>query len=182
MDQLSGLMHVLFKKDTSDKTVFYPWSIFGNGFIVPAESNYQQIRHGLKKMMMFLLSALLITIVLLEFIELNKFQILFNIALPAIILSIFVLCYYVFVKKITKGMAISNEHMKRVDIYNEMAKSYSVPALILIEIFFFVFLIISVWFIFIREYIITASLATLFLGLCCYIVKNIIAKKIQQLK
>lgn len=182
MGDLKGFENVVFKKDTAEKTLFYPWSVFGKGFILEADNTYQTICQFFKKVGFIAIAICIIAAVILEMVILPRFQIVLYIVLPLIVISFFASWYYLFVKKITKNLATTNEQIKRTDIYDEMAKSYSVPALILIELFFFVFFTIAVWFLLIGEYIITASLATVLLGITCVLIKNVIAKKIQQLK
>lgn len=181
MGFFAGFVNVVFKKDAAEKMLFYPWSIFGSGFIV-SSNDYQVINQHFKKLAKIFIPLIIVTFIALEWVELPKFQWVFQLSLTALLLSLLGLGYYFAMRKITKNLTKTSEKMQLSNIYEEMAKSYGIPALIMMEVFSLIFVICGIWFLLIDEYLITAWIIVLFFALVGYIVKNIIARKIEQLK
>lgn len=182
MGFVAGLANIVFKKDVSEQAMFYPWSIFGSGYIVTSNEKYNAICKLFKKMAKIFIPLLIITFIVLECVELPEFQWLFRLTLSLVLLIILGLGYYLPMRKITKELTKTSEKIQLSEVYQEMAKSYGVPTLILVEIFSFIFIICGIWFLLIDEYVITSWIVVLFFAFIGYIVKNIIEKKIQQLK
>lgn len=182
MGFFDGFVSIVFKKDAAERMVFYPWSIFGAGYFVPSEEKYRSICTLFKKMAKIFIPLFIVTFIALEWVELPKFQWVFELSLTVLFLIIIGLGYFISTRKITKDLTKTPEKIQLSDIYEEMATSYGIPVLIMVEVFSLIFVVCGIWFLLIDEYVVTAWITVLLFALLGYIVKNIIAKKIQQLK
>ena len=120
------------KKDDSGNTLYYPWGIFGAGFILKSENTEKQIRKFHKIQMIYVLINIPIMTIL--------FSVRANIFYWFVYLSIYLIVYYIWfhftTKKITKGLEKTKEKIKLSEIYSNQSKSISLPLLILFEILF----------------------------------------------
>ena len=130
--RLDTLADQALKKDDSGNTLYYPWGIFGSGFVLKSENTVKQIRKLYKIQMIYILINIPIMTVLVN-VRANIFYWL-------VYLSIYLIAYYIWfhfaIKKITQGLQKTKEKIKISEIYSNQSKSISLPLLILFEILF----------------------------------------------
>jgi hypothetical protein len=133
MGYFDGLTDAVFKEDSSGNTLFYPWGIFGAGFVIDSEEKKNQIRGLIKKIYIVMLPVLIITQATVGF--------WLNLAL----FSIFLIWYIFMVKKISKDLPKSKDKLKLSESYKNSAKSHNLPILILLELVSIGFVTAGIW-------------------------------------
>jgi len=133
MGYFDGLTDAVFKKDSSDNTLFYPWGIFGSGFVIDSEEKKNQIRGFIKKMYIVLLPVIIII------------QGTVGYWLYWVLLPVYFVWYIFMIKKITKDLPKSTEKLKISEAYKNSAKSHNLPTLIILLFFSLGSVAISIW-------------------------------------
>ena len=128
--KLDTLADQRIKKDASGDTLYYPWIIFGSGFILNSKNIENQIRKLHKILMIY-------SLINLPFIVfcLDRGIIIFC-AYLSIYLFVYYICFYFTVRKITKGLQKTKEKIKLFEAYRYQAQSLSLSILVLWEILF----------------------------------------------
>lgn len=153
MGYFEGLTNGLFKKDSANNTVFYPWGVLGSGFIVNSEKERNLIRSFLMKLYMAVLPVTLVIVI-------SKRYWIWLILFP-----VFVVWYAFMVKRMTKGHPKADEKLKISESYRNSAKSYSLGMLILFELSSLAFVAGGLWMLQRGENPLIAISAIVFFGL-----------------
>jgi hypothetical protein len=171
-----------FKTTGDGNVLFYPYGVWGKGYVIPNIEKKQEIRKRLKRLHFFTL-AVLIPVVSLAFpairILLNSLWITVLIFIVAIAgLS---LAEYVFRKQFAKGLTPVDEKLTVWEVMQDSAKSQSIIFLLVFEIISLLFTVASIW------VMINTNLAWYFrlngvvgfliFGFCCIVFGYIISLK-----
>ncbi len=155
MGYFDGLADAAFKKDASGNNLFYPWGVWGAGFIIDSEDKKNQIRGFYKKMYMVMLPAIIII------------HIVMGVWLKLVLLPVFCIWYYFIAKKITKDLQKTKKKkkLKVSESCKNSAKSHNLPTLIFLELISIGFVAIGVWMLQSGEDSLIAYASILFFGL-----------------
>jgi hypothetical protein len=117
------LADALFREDSSGRTLFYPWGIFGPGFITEAEETRTFFRKFYRNFSIAMLVAII------------AFQAFAGMLITvATILPIFIVWYYVTMRRLVKNLHRTPEKLGLLRFYQDMAKSRSWAALITLQL------------------------------------------------
>ena len=126
--KLDTLADQRLKKDASGNTLYYPWIIFGSGFILDSENTENKIRKIHKILMIYILINLPFMLFFLDR----------DVITFCTYLAIYLLLYYIYfyftIKKMTKGLQKTKEKIKLLEAYRYQAQSLPMPFLVLSEI------------------------------------------------
>ncbi len=123
MGYFDGLTDAAFKKSHTGQTIYYPWGVFGSGYVVESEEKQEQIRKFLKRLYVILL----LTIVTV--------QITVGFWLNAVLFPAFWVWYYFSVQKMNKNSPRTAEKLRLSESYKNSAKSHNLGILIILEVF-----------------------------------------------
>ncbi len=113
MGYFDGLAASSFKKDSSGKTLYYPFGIFGRGYVIPNDKKEKSIRSSLKRFYVIALPILIGTGILFGW-------------LYAILLLIPVLLWAILLpKSLVKGLHPCATKMKVSDSIDSSARAHS---------------------------------------------------------
>ncbi|HUK99433.1 MAG TPA: hypothetical protein VLX29_01115 [Nitrospirota bacterium] len=130
MGYFDGLADVSFKTDEQGKTIFYPWGIFGKGYIIP-EDKKDRFRFTIKR---YLQMCVPLTFVFSIFLNLLLF---FFIILP--------LYFVIWVKTSTRGLATSSDKFTLAAATNKFARKYNWATFWFLEIISFLFILAGIF-------------------------------------
>lgn len=167
MGYFDGLTDAAFKRDASGNTLFYPWGIWGSGFIVDSEGKKNQIRGFYKKMYMVMLPAIIII------------QMAVGFWLNLVLFPIYCVWYYFTAKKITQGLRKTEIKLKTSEAYKNSAKSHNLPTLIFLELISLGFVAIGIWILQAGKDSFIAYASMGFFGLCAMVIGYMIVAKIR---
>lgn len=168
MGYFDGLTASSFKTDEKGNTIYYPWGIFGTGYILP-EDKKDNFRKKIKRhMMVFVPLSIILTVLL-------KIWAVF--ALP-----LYFLGYWIWIKKNIEGLAISSAKLTLKDTTTNSARAHNFGTLWLLEISALLFVAAGIIILVYRPQKWIAGLSSIvFFGWCAYIFwKMIRAKKSQE--
>jgi len=121
MGYFDGLTASSFKTDEKGNTVFYPWGIFGKGYILP-EDRKNSFRQAIKRhMMIFVPLAILCSII-------------FNIWIAFLMIPLYFFGYGIWVNRQTSGLEVSSGKLTLSDARASSARSHNMATLWLLEI------------------------------------------------
>ncbi len=129
MGYFDGLTASSFKTDEKGNTIFYPWGIFGKGYILP-EDRKDSLRQTIKRhMMIFVPLAILCSI-------------FFKIWIAFLLIPLYFFGYGIWVNRQTNGLEVSSDKLTLSDARTSSARSHNMATLWLLEIasLLFVFL------------------------------------------
>ena len=165
MAYFSGFIDISFKKDEKGRTIFYPWGIFGRGYILPDDKK-DIIHKKLKRSYQVLL-----TLVILTEIFLSSWV---SIILVLLLLGVLA----IFDKRLVRGCEISPDRLTLSDTRSTLVRSQSLITTWFLEICSLLFVLAGIfilvtspkqWFI--------GILSVSFFGFCAYIFWDIIRAK-----
>ena len=168
MGYFDGLVSGAFKKDDSGNSLFYPWGVFGSGYIVQSKETLEQLRKFLKKYYL----VMLITIITI--------QITVGFWLNLTILPIVIVYYHFYVKKITKDFPKTSEKLTLGQSFSNSAKSHNLPTLIILEVFSVGFVALGILILLFGQNLIIALSSIGFFGLCGVSIGYMIFVKIRK--
>ena len=171
MGYFDGLVASGFKKDNSGRTLFYPFGLFGQGYVIPNEKKEKSIRSSLKRFYMISLPVLI------------GIGIIFG-WLYAILLLIPVLLWAILLpKSLVKGLKPCATKMKVSDSIDSSAKAHSKGMLWFLFIGSSLFTLMGL-FILISdpEKSIMAILSIVFFGVCTLIIGHMLLRKIRSIR
>jgi hypothetical protein len=129
MNYLDSLVNQLFKKSESAETLFYPWGMFGKGYVVSSESEQSRIRSILKAYYVVMFLAMVICIYFL-----NWFY-----AAGCAILGIG--GYSVWSATVTRRLVASEERLRFSESLAQSLPYYSTWVLVVLSLFSFIFVL-----------------------------------------
>ena len=131
MSYFDGITAPMFKKDEEGNELFFPWGIFGYGFVIPTKEKKTQLFKTLKKINIV---SLVLAIVLAR----SGIALLF--LLPFLLFG-----YYIYIQTITRNMIKSNESLKLSEAHKNSAQSFSYTDLILMSLVSLGFVFAGIW-------------------------------------
>ena len=167
MGYFDGLTDAAFKKDVSGNNLFYPWGIFGSGFIINSEDEKNQIRGFFKKMYMVMFPSIIIIHMTVGF------------WLNLVLLPVYGIWYYFKAKKITKDLRKTEEKLKVSESYKNSAKSHNLSTLIILELFSLGFVVLGLFVLQSGKELLVAYASIGFFGLCSIAIGFMIMAKIK---
>ena len=170
MGYFDGLTDAVFKKDSAGNNVFYPWGIFGSGFIIHSEDQKNQIRNFYKTMYRMMLPAIVII------------HVLVGVWLNLVLLPIYIAWYHLRMRKITKDLPKTLEKLKISEAYKNSAKSHNLPTLIFLGLISIGFVAIGAFLLKSGENALIACAMIGLFGLCSVVMGCMIKTKIQSKK
>ncbi len=170
MGYFDGVTDAIFKKDASGNTLFYPWGIFGSGFIIDSEDRKDQIRGLIKTIYIIMIPAIVII------------QVTVGAWLNLVLLPVFIVWYCFTVKKLTKGLQKTEEKLRVSEAYKNSAKSHNLPTLIILEFTSLGFVGLGIWILLKGKNPLIAYAAIGLFGLCSVAIGYMIIAKIRQKK
>ena len=121
MGYFDGLADTAFKRSNTGQTLFYPWGIFGSGFVLKTEEQHAKIRKLIKKTYIVLLIAIVII------------QLTVGFWLNAVMLPIFGILYHIAVQKKTTNLSRTPEKLRFFESFRNSATSHTLATLIMLE-------------------------------------------------
>ncbi len=116
----------LFREDSAGRTLFYPWSIYGPGFITETDETRTVFRTFYRNFSIAMIVAII------------AFQAIVGMLITvATILPIFIVWYYVAMRKLVKALHRTPEKPGLAQFYEETAKTRSWPVLITLQLITF---------------------------------------------
>lgn len=170
MGYFDGLTDASFKTDAEGNSLFYPWGVMGAGYILPSEYKKNSIRTYIKRMYMIVLPAIILI------------QIVFGFLPNLILLAVYMIWYYLAVKKMTSDLTKSTVKLKTSEAYTNSAKSHNLPTLIFLSICSLVFVVMGALLIASGTGGFIGYFTVLFFGLCTVAIGYMAKIKIQSKK
>ena len=133
MGFLDGLTNASFKTNEKGNTIFYPLWIFGKGYIVP-DDRKDWFRLTIKRLLIICI-PLVITVSMFLSLPLFFF----------IILPLYFCGCTIWMKKSTRGLAISSSKLTLSDSTGKSARSYNWNTFLFLEIISFLFVLASIF-------------------------------------
>jgi hypothetical protein len=132
MEYFNGLTDATFKTDAKGNTIFYPFWIFGKGYILPGD-NKNRFRLTMKR---HLLTCVLLAIAFSMFLNPPLFFF--------IILPLYFSGYTIWVKKRTAGLAISSVKLTLSDSTGKSARPHNWTTFGFLDIVSFLFVLATI--------------------------------------
>jgi len=169
MGYFDGLTDASFKMDDKGNTVYYPWGIFGKGYILP-EDRKISFRQSIKRHITVFLTLAILSAVFLK----GSLAIFY-------ILPFYMLGYVLWMNKKIKGLPISPDKLTFADSTSNSARSLNLTTLWLLEIIALLFVLggISILVARPKQWIVGLS-AVVFFGWGVYVFGKMIKIKKQQ--
>lgn len=120
MGYFDGLTDASFKRDAAGRSLFYPWGVFGAGYITTDEQR-QKLRSSLRKMYMVMLGVIILV------------QMIFGSLVNLGLLAIYFPSYWLWARRTTASLTKSDEKLTVRQSYTSSAKSHNWPSLVLLE-------------------------------------------------
>lgn len=133
MGYFDGLTDASFKTDSQGQDLFFPWGIFGSGFIIESEVQKNQVRNFIKKT--YIMTFFTIVII----------QVFVGLWLNLVLLPIYCIWYYRYIYKLTQNLQRSNEKLKPSESYKNSAQSHNLSTLVLFEFISLGFVAVGLW-------------------------------------
>ncbi len=146
MRYFDGIVDGTFKTTNDGVVIFYPYSIFGAGYIIPSIEKKQEIRKQLKRFVFFSLMVIIISAYLL-FLPLKILSLPWWIA-GSIYLAIIAglgLADCILSKRLINGLMQVDQKMTLAESYQNSAKSHNIVVLVMLEIVSVAFVIAGIW-------------------------------------
>ena len=132
------------EKDASGNSLFFPWGVFGRGFIVESEKNFELIRKIIKNVQIMNIFTSIVPVFLFIPLSIGIYlSNLFFIALGAtffISILIFAAWYCFSVKPVTAQLQEANEKLKTLKTSDKWVWFFKFPT----SVFFDVFLVVII--------------------------------------
>ena len=146
----------LFKVDTQGHLLFFPWGIFGRGYVVPS----QQRHEGLLNVQAKLLKLSLIGSIVI--VSLAQPPLLALLVLPP-----FYLGYSLWLRRTTRGWLLSTERLSIRESLAAQSNAFGRPLLWTLLLGSLLFVLAGIWLLAVRpDEWLTSTAAILFFGLC----------------
>ena len=95
-----------FTTDTDGRHLFFPWGVFGKGYVVPTENDYLRLRATLIRTYQIIIPATVAPIALF-----GRWMPWVAFGLPFILLIAFAIRYPIWVRQLTSGWSFSGERL-----------------------------------------------------------------------
>ena len=154
MGYFDGLVDASFKKDSQDRDLFYPYGILGSGIILESPAQKQIIRKTIKTSYMVIMPTIFAV------------QIYIGILANLVVIVMYYVWLYLYVKKTTKNLERSTEKLKTSDAYKNSAKSHNLATLIVLTIISLLFVALGIFILATGENMIVSLVTIIFFGLC----------------
>lgn len=165
MGYFDGLTDGAFKTDAEGRHLFYPWGVFGTGYILEVEERYQAVRQFCMHTIIFGGLGLIAVLGIVGWWP------------GAAFILGFVLWYYFAVRRIIKDLQPSPERLGVAEAYRNSAKSQNILLLISMEIFTIAVLATGVWMLQSGENFLLAFAVVVFSGLTSFAIGYMILVK-----
>ena len=157
MSILKGITAAYFFSDQEGRCVFYPWGIFGKGYIIDDLDYENKVRSSLKAYLLSLFIAICI------FCAGLVFGLVYCIVLPIL----FVVFYWLRIHLLVKKLPVSKRELKIEEAIKKSALMHNDTTLRVCFIGSAIFLILNLGFLFLDEDGKTISLiGVIFFGIC----------------
>jgi hypothetical protein len=123
----------LFSQDASGQTVFYPWSIFGKGYIVPSEEKREQLMNFLRQN--YMLSFTFFIVIIITGSHLSD-----STTFVVGILTVYTVWYYWSIKNLTEDMAIASARLSFTVACRNSAPNFNIAFLVVAELSAIIFM------------------------------------------
>jgi hypothetical protein len=133
MGYFDGLTDASFKMDDKGNTIYYPWGIFGKGYILP-DDRKTVFRLSIKRHIISFL-----TLAILSAIFLKGSLVIFY------VLPFYIVGYVLWMKKKIKGLPISPDKLTFADTTTNSARSLNLVTLWLLEICALLFVLLGIF-------------------------------------
>lgn len=167
MGYFDGLTDASFKKDAQGSDLFFPWGIFGSGYVIESELQKNQIRNFIKNTYIMTFSVLAII------------QVFVGSWLNLVLLPIYYIWYYRAIDKMTQNLQRSNEKLTSSESYKNSARSHNLRTLILCELGSLGFIAIGLWLIKSGKELLIGYASLGFFGFCAVVIAYMIFAKIK---
>lgn len=167
MGYFDGLTDASFKKDAQGYDLFFPWGIFGSGFVIESEQQKNKIRNFIKKTYVTTFFALL------------AIQVFVGLWLNLVLLPIYCIWYYSYIRKVTHNLQRSTEKLTSSESYKNSALSHSLLTLIFFELLSLGFVAVGLWRIAKEKELFMPFMSLGFFGFCAVVFAYMIVAKIK---
>ncbi len=130
MGYFDGLTASSFKTDEKGHTIFYPWGIFGKGYILP-EDRKDSFRQTIKRHIMIFVPLTILC------------SIFFKIWIAFLILPLYFFGYGIWVNKQTSGLKVSSDKLTLSDTRASSARAHNAATLWILEIVSLLFVLLG---------------------------------------
>ena len=154
MGYFDGLVDASFKKDSQDRDLFYPYGVLGSGIILKSPEQKNQIRKTIKTSYMVIMPIIFAV------------QIFIGILANLVILVMYYVWFYLYIKKTTKDLERSAEKLKTSDAYKNSAKSHNLATLMILTITSLLFVVAGIFLLATGANLIISLVTIVFFGLC----------------
>jgi hypothetical protein len=135
MGYFDGVTEASFKKNKEGQTLYYPWGIFGKGYLITDAAKESQLRNFTKYNYMLILPLVILN------------QIIFGPVPNLIIFPIYTIIFIALIKKFTNGLPVVTEKLKVSEAYRNSAKRHDLFTLIILDIVALLFVALGLLFV-----------------------------------
>jgi hypothetical protein len=155
MGYFRGLAEASFKDSIDGHKLFYPWGIFGKGYVLPSPAHYEKLRDFLTRMYMGVLPLIVVTVCV-------------DMRLNLGLLALYCLWYWWFAKSQTADLKVSPEKLKISESTANSARGHNLGVLL-------VLLVVSILFVLAGLAMLPTApflgiLSITFFGLCSFMI------------
>ncbi len=146
MGYFDGMVDGSFKTTDNGVVIFYPYGIFGVGYIIPGNEKKQEIRKHLKRFTFFSLTIILVSAYLLFLpLKIHSFPWWITGLIYLAIVAGLTLVGLMLSKRWTNGLTQVDKKITLAESYQNAAKSYNMYVLIMLELVSLLFVIAGIW-------------------------------------
>jgi hypothetical protein len=167
MSYFDGLTEASFKKNTQGETLFYPWGALGKGYIVQDTKKEADLRKFTKLNYMITLPLVIVN------------QVLFGYLPNLILMPIYLITFFVVLKKLTKDLTTTDEKLKISESYKNSARKHNLATLIILGITALLFTITGLLFIIEGRNAVLGSFAFILFGFTTVVISYMLWIKIK---
>lgn len=153
MGFFEGPVNCLFKRGASGEYLFFPNGSSGAGYVLEGETHKNRIHRSMGKMLMAGFSIAIFHTIFVDWIAYSM-------------MVMFIVWYYFWIKKITKGLQKSSESLKYTEFLYNFVKSIHIFILILLEVASLGFVGIGIFLLLREKEIMMPLLGIGFFGVC----------------
>lgn len=122
MGYFDALTSGYFKTAPDGRKLFFPWGVWGRGYVVASEQDYERLRRQVKAYMVVALVPIIVTAALRAYVG------------ALVIAMLLVVFYLVWMRFLLRGLLPSDERLSVQDSMTAQARAHSAAGLWLLEI------------------------------------------------
>ncbi len=179
MGYFDGLADAVFKKNAAGQTVYYPWGIFGKGYVIESEEQKERIRSFMKKNYYVILPVSIVLGLLLQRLIRSGSYLPF---LGILVVSggAYIAYFHFQTKKLLSEAPLSTEKLSLWESYRNSASSHNLATLIVLEIFSIGFVIAGFFLLTVTYNVLLPALCIGIFGLCSIAIGYMILSKLKK--